>query len=94
MRTAKECWMASGHADTWKQIALNVAFDHACHHALMLLQSEMPPTTVPGSATDPYTALDANSQMFGAKRVLSILRHLSDPIPKSPSTKTPTLKYD
>lgn len=94
MRTPKECWLTSGHSEAWKSIIGKPEFDPACHHALMILASEMPPTTVPGIPADPYIAIDANSQMFGARRVLAILASLSDPVPKPTTTKAPTLKYD
>lgn len=70
------------------------AFDHACQYALMQLQHEMPPTTVPGHPCDPYLAIDANSQMFGARRVLEILATLSDPIKTPAPLKTEQLKYN
>lgn len=69
------------------------AFEPACSYALLELQSEMAPTAVPGQPTDPYAAIDANSQMQGARRVLTILQTLTEPIKPQQTTKRDKLNY-
>lgn len=93
MRSPHEVFLNSGHADAWKKIVASSAFEPACHLALAQLSSQLAPTTTPGLPTDPYVAIDANSQMFGARRVLEILYSLSDPIKASTESKHNTLHY-
>jgi hypothetical protein len=93
MRTPKESWLTSGHSSAFAKIVASESFEPACDYALLQLQSEMPPTTVPGTPSDPYIALDANSQMFGAKRVMAILQSLSEPIKPPTKTKEPTIYH-
>ncbi len=93
MRTPKELFLVSGYSEAFKKIIGNEAFEPACHYALMQLQSEMPPTTLPGTPSDPYISMDANSQMFGARRLLAILHSLSDPVKPPTPPKRESLNY-
>lgn len=94
MRSPKEAFLTSGHAATFQKIVGSEAFEPACQYALLQLQYEMPPTTVPGTPTDVYYAIDANSQMFGARRVLAILASLPEPIKPPIQPKRESLNYD
>lgn len=94
LRSPKESFLTSGHAATFQKIVGSEAFEPACQHALLQLQYEMPPTTVIGSVTDPYYAIDANSQMYGARRVLDILLSLSEPMKPQTQQKRESLHYD
>jgi hypothetical protein len=92
MRTPKESFLVSGHAAEFAKLVANEHFCPACEYALLQLQSEMAPSSVPGQPTDPYVGLDSNSQMFGARRVLKIMQDL--PIPeKSTQPKRESLHY-
>lgn len=66
----------------------------ACDYALMELQQQMPPNTTPSLPTDPYIGIDANAQMFGAKRVIEILKNLSEPIQEPKPIERKSLHYD
>lgn len=90
MRTPKESFRLSGHAAAFKNIAGTEAFEVACDYALMELQQQMPPNCTPGLPTDPYIGIDANAQMWGAKRVIDLLKNLSEPTkePDQPKRKT------
>lgn len=94
MRTPKEAFLTSGHSSEFSKLIAHEAFEAACNYALMQLQFEMPPTNLPGVPTDPYIAIDANSQMFGAKRVLAILQSLPEPIKPHTAPKERRLSYD
>jgi hypothetical protein len=96
MHSPKEIWLMSGMSATWLKIVAQESFEPACHHALMELQNNMPPTVgIGGGPTDPTVAMDANSRMHGAKQVLEILLTLSDPIKKpSPTTDRRSLHYE
>ena len=93
MRTAKESFLLTGKAPTWKNLVASDAFDPACVHAMMQLASEMAPTTHPSLPTDPYVAIDANGQMHGAARVLEILHTLAEPVTQSVTPKRESLHY-
>lgn len=93
MRSPKESFLTSGHSGEFRGLVASEAFEPACQYALLQLQYEMPPTTVPGIPTDPYHAIDANSQMFGARRVLAILANLSEPIKPPTTVKKESLNY-
>lgn len=94
MRTPKESWLTSGHSSAFSKVVSTECFEPACQYALLQLQYEMAPTVVPGNPSDPYIAIDANSQMFGAKRVLAILNSLSEPIKTPTAPKERRLSYD
>lgn len=83
----------SGHAAAFSKLVASEAFEPACDYALLQLQSEMPATTIPGITADPITAIDANSQMQGARRVLAILQSLSEPIKPPTQPKRDKLNY-
>jgi hypothetical protein len=93
MRTPKESFLLTGKAETWKKIVESDAFEPACLHALMALQSEMVPNRLPGVPIDPCSGLDANAQMQGAARVLDILKTLTEPVTPPAPTKRETLHY-
>lgn len=93
MRTPKEAFLSSGHSAAFAKLVASESFEVACHYALLQLQNEMPPSTMPMTPTDPYAAIDANSQMFGAKRVLAILQSLSEPVKTTAPVKRDTLHY-
>lgn len=93
MRTPKEAFLTSGHAAAFAKIVSNEAFEPACNAALLELQCWMSPTVTPGVPTDPYIAIDANSQMFGAKVVLNILKSLCEPIKQPSKTKEPSIYH-
>lgn len=84
MTTPKEFFLSSGKSGDFAKMVGTEAFITACDYALLELQASMPPNTMPGLPTDPYVGLDANAQMFGARRVLQILKAL--PIADKPTT--------
>lgn len=84
----------SGHMDNFKKLVATEAFEVACDYALLELQSHMAPNTVPGLPTDPYIGIDANAQMFGARRVIEILKNLSDPTESPKQPERPKLHYE
>ena len=94
MRPPKDCFLTSGHSVAFSKLVASESFEPACNYALLQLQSEMAPTTMPGTPTDPYIAMDANSQMFGAKRVLAILSTIAEPIKQPTAPKQHKLTYD
>ena len=93
MRTPRESFLLTGKADEFKKIAASDAFEPACNHALLQLLSEMPSNTMPSLPTDPYVGLDANAQMVGARRVLEILKTISEPVQPPTTKKRETLNY-
>lgn len=93
MTTPKESFLQSGLSADFKKIAGNPAFLVACDYALMELQSRMPPNTTPSLPTDPYVGLDANGQMFGARRVIDILQSLSEPVKPPTQIKRESLYH-
>lgn len=93
MRTPREVFIASPHATGWKSVCNSEVFDPACIAALAELQSQMPSSATPGVPTDPYVGIDANAQMFGARRVLAILAGIAEPIKQPEPIKRPSLKY-
>ena len=90
MRTPKQSFLLSGKAADFKKIVATETFEVACDYALMELQSQMPPNCTPNLPTDPYVGIDANAQMFGAKRVIELLKNLAEPIkePEQPRRQT------
>lgn len=94
MRTPKESFLLSGKADEFKKILATESFEVACDYALLQLVSDLPPNTTPSLPTDPYIGIDANAQLFGAKRVLAILQSLAEPVPTKKTDKRDTLNYD
>lgn len=93
MSTPHERFIASGSLPAFKAATATAAFEVACDYALLQLQSEMRPTAMPGAPVDPYIGLDANSQMWGAARVLEILKHLHEAPKPSSSQKNQSLHY-
>lgn len=93
MRTPKELFHVSGFLASFKEVVKADCFESACEYALMQLQSELPPTVEPGTPTDPYIGLDANSQLQGARRVLTILKSLHEHDKKSEPPKRDRLNY-
>lgn len=93
MRTPKESFLLSGKAAEFHKIAATEAFEVACDFALMELQQQMPPNCTPGLPTDPYVGIDANAQMWGAKRVIELLKNLSEPTKPAEQPKRPVLHY-
>lgn len=93
MDTPHERFLVTGHAVPFSKVAATETFEAACDYALLQLQSEMRPTSVPGLPVDPYVAIDANSQMWGASRVLQILKHLHEPIKQPEPVKGQSLHY-
>jgi hypothetical protein len=85
VRTPKESFLISSSAAEFKKMLASTAFEVACDYALMELQHQMPPNCTPSLPTDPYIGIDANAQMWGAKRVIEILQNLTEP-PKKPET--------
>ena len=93
MRTPRESFLLTGKATDWKKLVASDAFDPACNHALLQLQSEMIPNRLPGLPIDPCAGLDANAQMQGAARVLDILRTIAEPVTQPTPPKKETLHY-
>lgn len=94
MQTPREHFQLSGKSPAWQKVIASVPeFEVACDYALLQLQSEMVPTTISGAPTDPYHAIDANSQMWGARRVIEILRTLHEPVKPPTQPKRETLHY-
>lgn len=91
MRTPKESFLLSGKAEAFGRLRSTVEFETACDYALLQLQSEMPPNTMPGLPTDPYIGIDANAQMVGARRLVEILLSLAEPIKEKETEKRPSL---
>ena len=94
MRNPKESFLLSGKAAEFKNILATESFELACDYALLQLVTDLPPNTTPNMPTDPYVGIDANAQLFGAKRVLAILHSLAEPIPTKKPEKRDTLNYD
>lgn len=93
MRTPKEIFITSGYANDFAKIANAEAFESACQFAMMQLRTELPDNVCPGVATDPLIGFDANAQMVGAARVISILQTLHQTPEKPPTTKRESLNY-
>ena len=94
MNTPRESFRVSGHAGAFSKLAASESFDPACDYAFLQLVSEMPPNTHPSLPTDPYVGFDANAQIQGARRVLSILRTIHKPVEQPKPAKKDTLHYD
>ncbi len=69
MRTARESFLLTGKAPTWKNLVASDAFEPACNHALLELMSGIP---------DPMNPTGL-AQIIGARRVLEILGTISEP---------------
>lgn len=93
MRTPKESFLLTGKAAEFLKIVGSEAFEVACDYALLELQSRMPPNTTPNLPTDPYVGLDANAQMWGARRLIEVLKTLPEPIKEPTPPKRDTLHY-
>ena len=93
MRTPRESFLLTGRAPVWQNIVANEAFEPACLHALMQLQSEMTPNRLPGLPIDPCAGLDANAQMQGAARVLDILKTIAEPATQPVTPRRESLHY-
>jgi hypothetical protein len=92
-RTPRESFLLSGKSADFAKLRSTEAFELACDYALLELQWWMPPNTTPSLTTDPYVGIDANAQMFGAKRVIEILKTLAEPIKQTEPVKRPTLYH-
>jgi hypothetical protein len=93
MRPPRESFLLTGKATEWKKLVASDAFEPACLHALLQLQSEMVPNRLTGLPIDPCAGLDANAQMQGAARVLDILKTIADPITPPVALKRDSLHY-
>lgn len=93
MRTPREAFLVSGNVAEFKKVVANTGFEPACEYALLQLAMELAPTTIPGMPADPYIAIDANSQLHGARRVLEILQSLHEPIKPPTRTEKQELNY-
>ena len=93
MRTPRESFLLTGKAADFQKIAASEAFETACDYALLELQHQMPPNTTPSLPTDPYVGLDANAQMWGARRVIELLKTLAEPIKTTTPPKRDSLHY-
>lgn len=91
--TPRESFLASGKADAFKKIVGTEAFAVACEYALLHFAHGLPPSVIPNLPTDPYVAMDANSQLWGARQVLEILQTIADPIKDTKPTERKTLTY-
>lgn len=94
MRAPRDSFKLTGHGEAFARLRATVPFETACDYALLELQAQMPPNTTPSLPTDPYVGLDANAQMFGARRVIEILKALGDPDKPRDTTPRPTLHYN
>ena len=94
MRTPRESFQLSGKAADFKKIAATEAFEVACDYALMELQQQMPPNCTPSLPTDPYVGIDANAQMWGAKRVIELLKNLAEPTKAPEQTRRQTIYHE
>lgn len=94
METPKANFLLSGLSADFKKVSSNSAFLVACDYALMELQCRMAPNTTPGLPTDPYIGIDANAQMFGARRVIEILQSLSEPVKQPSALKRESLYHE
>jgi len=93
-RTPKESFQLTGKSADFAKLRATEAFETACDYALLELQWWMPPNTTPSLPTDPYVGIDANAQMFGAKRVIEILKSLSEPVKQPEPSKRPSLYHE
>ena len=91
--TPKERFLISGHAKAFLDMINSEHFGPACDYALLELQYQIPPNTTPNLPTDPYVGLDANAQMWGAKRVIEILKQLAEPVKEPEPLKRESLHY-
>lgn len=94
MRDPREAFLQSGAAAEFRKMVSSPAFDVACDYALLQMVYTALPNILPGKPVDPYGGLDANAQINGAKRVIHILRTLSDPIKEKLPPRRETLHYE
>lgn len=93
MSTPQQRFRVSGAREAFEKMASTAAFEIACDYAFMQLVSELPATVDPNTPTDPYVAIDANAQRYGAGRVLEILKHLHEQEKEPTPTKREQLRY-
>lgn len=93
MRSPKDSFLISGNAIEFRKMVASPAFETACEYALLQLQSDMLPNTIPGKPVDPYLGLDQNAQMFGARRVIDLLHQLGNPPEEPKKQNRTTLHY-
>jgi hypothetical protein len=93
MDSPRQRFQVSGHAKAFSALVASESFEPACDYALLELQSQLPSTCTPGLPTDPHLAIDANSQIHGAARVLEILKHLHEPSKSDVTPKRNSLHY-
>ena len=93
MATPRESFQLSGIAAEFKKVVSADYFDVACDYAVLQLLSEMPSNQRAGAPVDPYTGMDSNAQMHGARRVLDILKSLAEPIKPTTPTKRETIYH-
>lgn len=92
-RSPKESFQLTGKSADFAKIRASEAFETACDYALLELLWHMPPNNTPNLPTDPYVGIDANAQLFGAKRIIEILKTIAEPVKPVEPPKRPTLSY-
>lgn len=87
IRHPKDTFLASTSKVPFEAVASSDAFHIACDYALLVLSEETPLRPTPNEAAD------AHQQMVGARRVLNILKTLSEPREKPREPIGPKLNY-
>lgn len=87
IRPAKQAFLESPHKDVHAKIVMTDSFQTACDYAMLAFMEELP------SPADPSKGWDAHSQVCGARRVLDILKTLSQSPAEVKVLKPPTLNY-
>lgn len=88
IRPPKEAFIASTYRREWEEIAGKDAFHFACDYALLVLEDGFPLRATPNDAAD------SHQQMIGARKVLDILKTMSEPTTKPRPINPPTLNYE
>lgn len=87
-RTPKDSFLSSPHRREWDEIMGKDSFHFACDYALLVLEDSLPLRATPNEAAD------CHQQMIGARKVLDILKTLSEPVTKPKPFNPPSLNYD
>lgn len=86
-RSPKQAFLESPHKISHEKFVQTESFQTACDYALLVLVQEQP------HAPDPSKGWDSHSQLIGARRVLDILKSLSEAEKQPEPVKQKTLNY-
>lgn len=88
IRSPKDQFVNSPHRLPFEKIVDTEYFQAACDYALLILSDQLP------DASDPAKGWDSWSQLSGAKRLLSILKTIHEPIKEHRESRLPSLNYN